>query len=155
MYTKKGKEHSRYKHGMAGSQLYNLWCGIKRRCINKNEKSYPRYGGVGVTISKEWLLFENVYRDMGKAYFKGASIDRIDNSKGYSKKNCRWVDVKKQSRNRRHVKLYAHQGKTLTIGEWEKELGFKKDTLYRRIKKGWSFKKTINTPLIRDLSKFK
>ena len=33
------------------------------------------------------------------------TIDRIDNNKGYSPDNCRWVTMKEQSKNKRNSNL--------------------------------------------------
>lgn len=117
---------------------------MKRRCFNKNEKAYGRYGGSGVTMSEEWMDFKNFHGDMHKTWFVGASIDRVDNSKGYSKENCRWVTMAAQSRNRRNVLKYTYQGRTLTIPEWAEELNMKQKTLYARLKVyGWTIEKAV------------
>jgi len=78
---------------MTKTRPYRLWCGIKRRCYNKNDKAYTRYGGAGVKMSKEWKnSFKTFWRDMEDGYFKGAQIDRIDNSKGYSCKSLACIN---------------------------------------------------------------
>jgi len=35
---------------------------------------------------------------------KGFTLERIDNSKGYSKENCKWATPSEQQRNRRQLK---------------------------------------------------
>ena len=82
-------------------KLKSKWDSIKRRCYNKNDKSYVRYGAKG--IKAEWNSFEEFFKDMSESYFEGASIDRIDNTKGYSKDNCQWIRLSEQSRNRRVI----------------------------------------------------
>lgn len=34
--------------------LYKRWGKIKERCHNPNSQSYPRYGGRGISMCKEW-----------------------------------------------------------------------------------------------------
>lgn len=89
------------KHGMANTRTYNVWVGIKQRCLNPNNSNYKNYGGRGVTISQEWLEFQNFYNDMGEAP-KGKSIERIDNNKGYCEENCIWANRSKQNINKRY-----------------------------------------------------
>ena len=146
-----GKNHPLYRHGqaIAGKQspLYKKWMGIKRRCLNKNDKSFIRYGGAGVTVSASWMDFLNFFNDMSPSYFPGASIDRINNNKGYSKDNCRWVTLAEQSKNRRCVKVYKLGDIEMIASDWDKKLGFKEGTVYARLHQHkWSIKKALTTP---------
>lgn len=126
-------------HGLTKSPEYRSWLHMKDRCLNENDKSYKIYGGRGITICKEWLNdFEVFYRDMKERPSKKHSIDRINNSLGYSKINCKWSTKKEQARNTRTNKTITYQNKTLCIAEWADKLNIKYKILWRRLKDGWS-----------------
>lgn len=133
----------RYKHNMAHSDIYAVWCSIKARCDNPKSKSYKDYGGRGISYPKSWKRFECFYRDIGAGYKKGLTINRIDNSKGYSKNNCRWVDMKIQSNNRKNSLLVELNGKILTLSQYCQKLNLNYNTIYYRIKNS---KNTIFNP---------
>ena len=80
-------------------RTYKSWTVMKQRCLNPNDTNWPRYGGAGVGVCSEWLVFEAFLRDMGERP-PGTSIDRIDNAEGYSKSNCRWATRSQQQRNK-------------------------------------------------------
>lgn len=89
------------------SRLYCVWWGMKVRCYNPKHKGYHRYGGRGITVCDEWINDFQSFCDwaMANGYDENAprgkcTIDRIDNDKGYSPANCRWVDMKVQNQNR-------------------------------------------------------
>lgn len=126
---------AKYKrHGHYGTPLYTKWMAMKRRCLNKNEKSYPSYGGRGITVCEKWLEFGGFYEDMAPAFEKGLSLERIDNDLGYSKENCKWIPMSEQAKNKRSVTLYAYQGRTVSLGGLETELGISRGLLHHRIK---------------------
>lgn len=133
-------------HKMSKSLEYQIWGGMKARCLNKNNKSYQNYSGRGIKVCDRWLnSFENFYKDMGKKP-KGKSIDRIDNSKGYYKENCKWATRKEQMRNTRINKMITYKGKTLCVAEWAGKLDMEYMTLYMRLYKlNWSIKRAFNS----------
>lgn len=90
----------RTKHGKNRTKVYVAWQGMKDRCFNANNIHYDRYGGRGITVSQDWLSFENFYRDMGDPNTNKHELDRIDNEKGYCKENCRWTTRSINNHNR-------------------------------------------------------
>lgn len=97
---KKAKERMK-KHGMHGTEIYKRWKGMKVRCNQPSYHAYERYHSRNITVCNEWEKdFMTFYNDMNDTFFTGAELDRIDNDKGYSKENCRWVTHKENSNNR-------------------------------------------------------
>lgn len=88
-------------HGMRKHRCYGIWAGAKNRCLNPNVKAYILYGGRGIRVSEDWMIFDNFWKDMGESYFNGATLDRIDPNGNYCKENCRWVEKELQGRNTR------------------------------------------------------
>lgn len=138
------------KHGMSRTPIYRAWVAMKRRCQNVNDVEYKNYGGRGITVCKEW---ENNFCEFYKwaisnGYKDYLTIDRIDNNKGYSPANCRWVDMKTQCNNRRNNRLITYNGKTRTMAQWAVELDINYRTLKSRINKSnWSIEKAFNEPI--------
>lgn len=137
------------RHGLRGTRLYNIWGLMVQRCYNQETSCYDAYGGRGIDIYPEWRdSFQAFYEwSMSNGYKENLTIDRIDNDKGYSPDNCRWVTRKVQANNTRRNHYITYNGETHTLTEWAETLGFNPDTLGSRIYRGWGLDKALTTPV--------
>ena len=121
------------KHGLYGVDGYNIWRNIRRRCLQPNDPHYPDYGGRGITICARWDDFAAFHQDMGPRPSPKHTIDRRDNSKGYSPDNCYWATMAQQQANRRDTVRVTFNGRTQCVSQWARELGFERTTINRRL----------------------
>lgn len=111
---------------------------MKSRCNNPNDLSFHNYGGRGIKVCESWdKSFSSFLSDMGNRP-KGYDIDRIDNSKGYSPENCRWVTRRENLRNTRHTRMLTFEGVTMPMRVWAEKLGVSHGCLKNRMDRGWS-----------------
>jgi hypothetical protein len=93
------------RHGMSQSSEYLAYTNMKRRCYEPGHSSYPQYGAIGTRVCARWLeCFDNFFEDMGRKPSPDHSLDRIDSTKDYGPKNCRWATLMVQQHNRSNVK---------------------------------------------------
>lgn len=133
------------KHGRTGTRAYRTWHMMLQRCTNPRNPAYKSYGGRGISVCDEWREFIKFYADVGDPPH-GMTLDRIDNSLGYSKANCRWATRIEQGNNRRTNRLIAHDGENLTMAQWAKKTGLGIYCLRNRLASGWTIEKAISTP---------
>lgn len=130
-------------------RLYRIYYGIKTRCYNSKEAGYERYGGRGISMCDEWkddfLKFQEWALSAG--YRPDLTIDRVDNDGDYSPENCRWANVKQQSNNRRSNVMLNYGGTQRTVAEWSEIVGIGKNTIYQRLRDGWSAEDALSIPV--------
>lgn len=136
-------------HGMSGTRLYAIYAGMKSRCLNKNRPAFYRYGGRGITICNEWVNDPQAFLDwaLASGYTDKLTIERKDNSKGYSPDNCCWATDTEQCRNRRSNVYITIKNQTKTATDWAKDFGISRVAVLKRIKRGWNPVDAVIMPL--------
>lgn len=109
-------------HRGTGTPEYRVWTDMLARCRRITHPSYIDYGGRGITVSYEWMNFKTFLSDMGYRPGKGYTIERLDNSAGYNKKNCKWATVKENLGNRRITLMTEYQGRNMPLVDLAREL---------------------------------
>lgn len=131
------EDSKKYRESQRDNPVHVLtkryWAMIYR-CYNPDQINYPMYGGRGITVCRDWRGEKGKENFIKWALANGfkpeLEIDRIDNNKGYSPENCRWVTDKKNSNNRRD-NIYLFQGdKRFTLAEFAERLNVPYSTVY-------------------------
>lgn len=141
-YQKEKRAAGNPKHGGKRTRLYSIWCGIKNRCYNPKNPSYPRYGGRGILLHDEWHDFAAFRAAVGDPP-EGTTIDRIDTNKGYIPGNVRWASRVRQGRNTRFNRMETYQGKTMCLADWAETFRIPYGTLLHRMHRGRTFQEAI------------
>lgn len=138
--------HGHYA-GDQPSSTYVTWQSMRQRCNDPHSDRFYAYGAIGITVCDEWChSFEQFLADMGERP-KGCTLDRIDNTKGYSPDNCRWATPKQQSHNRKSNVLVNFQGSLIPCAEAARRCGLSKTLLYDRLKRGWPEDRLFDPPM--------
>lgn len=134
------KPYQAYSHRIHGAccdhpDLYGVWCSMKSRCENPNRAKFKDYGNRGIDVCEEWHDSWNfVQWAISHGYRKGLQLDRIDNDKGYSPDNCRFVTPKENSRNKRNTKFLTVNGEKKCVAEWCETVNVSPYTVYHWIR---------------------
>ena len=132
-------------------RLYKVWVNMKQRCYNLKNDNYYLYGGRGITICEEWRSsFDNFEKwALINGYDENApkgkcTIDRIDNNKGYSPENCRWVTIGKNLNNKGTCLMFSYGDKRQSLADWARELDLDYNALLSRMhRNGFNFEQAI------------
>lgn len=124
-------------HGMSGHKAFAVWRSMLDRCALPTHQAWHNYGGRGISVCKEWRgSFAAFWADMGPTYREGLTLERRDNSAGYSPENCVWATRKRQARNKRPNVLINTPWGRITVAEAADRSGLNRTTLYYRVNNG-------------------
>ncbi len=109
-------------HGETKTRLHNIWSGIKARCNNPGASGYVNYGGRGITLCNEWLLFEDfkIWSE-NNGYKDNLTIERKNTNDNYYPGNCYWANMSIQAsnKNKRNNTKFKYIGiDQLHYGRW-------------------------------------
>jgi hypothetical protein len=138
-------------HRMSKTRLYWVWVAAKRRCHSQRDKSWPIYGGRGISVCAEWMSDFTAFYDwaLANGYKNGLTIERINNDGNYEPRNCRWATPTEQANNKRTNRLLTAFGETKPTSLWAQDARCKTsgDNLRQRIDiREWAPEKAISTP---------
>jgi len=133
--------------------FYKVWSEMNRRCRGAtNKRNDKSYFEKGITVSLKWQQFDYFFIDMWSSYLshlkkfgKDTELDRINNKKGYSKSNCRWVTRLENMNNTGNIRKI--KGKTFT--EWSRILKISSKTLIRRYESGLSIGEVLSPNMLK------
>jgi hypothetical protein len=104
-------------HGYGASSIYEIWCGMKKRCLNPRSDQYRNYGKRGITVCEEWANdFTAFLRDVGERP-PGMTLERIDNGGNYEPGNVRWATPAEQTCNTRRTIRVRVKGREMALKE--------------------------------------
>lgn len=146
------------RNGYGASLLSKVWRQMINRCTNPLDLNAKRYLHRGITVCDLWLNDFESFRlwSLENGYKEKLHIDRIDNDKGYSPKNCRWVTPLVNQNNRRGNLIVKYKGKENTLSNMLRELGKYNsyDAIWQRIKTGWDIEEAIDNPVFAGGNQF-
>lgn len=144
-----GDLNPNYKHGLRNTRLFRIWGNMKTRCHNHRSPSFKDYGERGITVCDEWRNDFQAFYDwsMSHGYEDHLTIDRIDNDGNYCPENCRWVNMKEQTRNTRRNHLVEIDGEIRSLIEWCEIFEINYRTVQDRLKRGWTQEDALMLPV--------
>jgi hypothetical protein len=126
-----------------------LWNSMRTRTKENYFQSHL-YFYKGIKVCDEWKESISKFCEWAKnnGYEKGLQLDRIDNSKGYSPFNCRFVTSKINNNNRDNTFFVSYNNEIIALKLLLLKLNREENynTIFRRIKRGWNHNDAINIP---------
>jgi hypothetical protein len=150
-------------HNKIRIRLYSVWRCMRYRCYTQTDRNFPGYGGRGIRVCNEWRysFLKFLEWSLHNGYRKGLMLDRINNDKGYSPKNCRYTTYKVSNSNKRSNTFIEWRGERKTLMQWSEETGIPESTIRtrmygdKRLKKWESLDEILSTPPMKPWSRAK
>lgn len=150
-------------------RLHSIWCGMKNRCLNKNNRNYHNYGGRGIKICREWKdsylsfkewAYNNGWSETCPKDMKYAlSIERKDVNGDYEPSNCCFIEMRFQCLNKRpynecnkkktkkDLTIIKIGNEQKSLREWQEFYGISNNLLrYRNKILNLSIEESLTTP---------
>lgn len=140
---------TKVRNGLGNSSICKVWRQMIHRTSEKSREKC--YIDNNIKTCDEWInSFDSFYNwALENGYKKGLQIDRINTLGNYEPLNCRWVTPKENCNNRIVTFYVNYNNEKISLKMLLQKLDKEKDysTIVSRIKRGWSHKKAIETPI--------
>jgi hypothetical protein len=129
-----------FRHGYSDSRLESIYRKMKDRCGNPNAVNYHRYGGKGISVCAEWSDSPAKFYEwaLQNGYQDGLQLDRKKNDLDYGPDNCQWRTQLEQQNNKTNNTRLEWSGQNLSLADWSRRTGIKRNTLSARHHAGWT-----------------
>jgi hypothetical protein len=142
-----GDAMAKTTHGCTYHRLYFVWHSMMRRCYNPQHQHFTSYGGRGIKVCKRWHDIRAFIVDMDSSYTPGLSLDRINNNRGYTLKNCRWATRTEQGRNKRSNRVITIGEVSQPLSAWREHYNISKGAIQKRVRRGLTIEAALSTPV--------
>ena len=147
-----------YKHGYARkghkSVEYWTWQSICARCYRRTHISFKDYGARGIRVCARWRRsFADFLADVGPRPSARHSLERSDNMRGYYPDNVEWATRDIQNRNKRTNRMVVINKRRRPLSEWADAFDIPYGTVLNRVRRGWTVKSALKTPVLRTKKK--
>lgn len=137
------------RNGKSTTLIGNVFRSMTTRTAPYHSERHLYYDR-GIKVCDEWLNDFDKFEQwcLNNGFKKGLQIDRIDNEKGYSPDNCRFVTAKQNANNQRTNVRYFYNGEKLTVSQLIDKYNIDKtyDLVRSRLKRGWSVEDALYKP---------
>ena len=137
-------------HKYPFSMLVNhrMSCGCRGQKHDRKHKLYGVWSRMtanhGRRVCREWRTsYDSFADDVLPKFIEGGFFQRIDRLKPFDSSNVEFTKKRGKSNQNKHIK---YNGESKSLKEWAVSTGLARETLYRRLKDGWSVEKTLTTP---------
>lgn len=145
----KDKIYIKGHHGESYTRIFSKWNSMLSRCSPK-WKHRRIYFDKGISVCEEWKVYLNFKTwCLNNGYEENLELDRIDNDKGYSPDNCRFVTKLVNNCNKSNTIYIEYNGEKVSAKLLLLQLSIpEKDhpNIVRRIGYGWTLEDSINKP---------
>jgi hypothetical protein len=112
-------------HGLSKSKEYQRFLSMKSRCYNPKNRSYNRYGAIGIVVCDRWNGsdgFDKFIEDVGMMpdYEQDWTLERKDPRLNYETGNVIWILNEFQPRNKKKTKRNS-SGETGVMVAYDKK----------------------------------
>lgn len=135
----------------------NLWAAVIRQAINDAlSKPTIHLKPQAIRESREWLTKPNIQFDY-VCELAGKCPVRTRNAviKMLAEREQQQPKPRRNRTTRRERKTLTLNGRTQTICQWAKELGFTYGMITARLRCGWTAEATLTTPFVEQADRFK